>query len=647
MRLRTVVMTAPMALLLPAFAFSQNSSFPPPTGVSGGSGTVTSIATSCGIYGGTITATGTLTSKELVNSQTGVSYTFLDSDCGGLVSHSNVSATADTLPQANGATFRSGWYVDVQNAGSGTVTITPTISAIDGVASIVLISGQGMRLVSDGTNYFTVRGQGARNLAAVSHKFLTSIVNGLPSAAQPACADLSDAGTGCNSAAISLIQDEGLSLPVRSTINFTGSGITCADSGGTKTACDVPGGGGGSPGGSLGAVQFNSPLGTFTGSADLRFFDTALANAAAPTVTPVGTTGATAWAYKCQAYRYSGGMSYSTASSTTIITNGNATLDGTNKNNVACAAVAGATFIELLRVTAAGSPSTLGAIGSVAGTGGTLVDTGLAGPALFGGVPVGNTSTGLFTAQYLNQSDLGDVENATWFGTPRQDLPATAYGRMCCTKNAFVHSGATDNVFANAVFLSVPTTVAGNAIEAITLTNGATDTSEGGAALYAEAGNIGSTDSNQEQGVVVTIGTHGAGGIINGEGFRVLSPYKESAGTFGAWYSFDAPDVDSSVVTGQAVGFYSGVSAATNHWAFYGAGTAASHFGGLIDVPQVQTVGVFTSALPTCASGTWGMRGAVIDATAPAIGIALTGGGTVFATVHCSKTTSTYFVDGL
>jgi len=60
------------------------------------------------------------------------------------------------------------------------------------------------------------------------------------------------------------------------------------------------------------------------------------------------------------------------------------------------------------------------------------------------------------------------------------------------------------------------------------------------------------------------------------------------------------------------------------------------------------TLAVATSALKTCTATTgtpW--RAAVNDATAPAIGVALTGGGTVFALVHCSLTTGTYIVDGI
>jgi hypothetical protein len=57
---------------------------------------------------------------------------------------------------------------------------------------------------------------------------------------------------------------------------------------------------------------------------------------------------------------------------------------------------------------------------------------------------------------------------------------------------------------------------------------------------------------------------------------------------------------------------------------------------------------ILTASLPACASSTGpATRAAVSDATAPAIGVALTGGGAVFATVHCSLTTGTYLVDGL
>jgi hypothetical protein len=92
-----------------------------------------------------------------VNAQTGTTYTYLSTDKGKLVTHSNGSAIAGTLPQATGS-FGSGWWMDVQNRGAGTLTITPTTSTIDGAASLALTTGQGVRIASDGTNYYTMRG---------------------------------------------------------------------------------------------------------------------------------------------------------------------------------------------------------------------------------------------------------------------------------------------------------------------------------------------------------------------------------------------------------------------------------------------------------------------------------------------------------
>jgi hypothetical protein len=69
---------------------------------------------------------------------------------------------------------------------------------------------------------------------------------------------------------------------------------------------------------------------------------------------------------------------------------------------------------------------------------------------------------------------------------------------------------------------------------------------------------------------------------------------------------------------------------------------------GSLGVFALATIAVATSTLPTCTATTgtpW--RASVNDALTPAIGVALTGGGAVFANVHCSLTTGTYIVDGL
>lgn len=122
---------------------------------SGGSGTVTSVAASGGVEtasGSPITGTGTIQAATLVNAQTSTTYTYLTGDRAKLVTHSNASAIAGTLPQAT-STFGSGWFMRVKNKGAGTLTITPTTSTIDGASTLTLATGESALIVSDGTNY--------------------------------------------------------------------------------------------------------------------------------------------------------------------------------------------------------------------------------------------------------------------------------------------------------------------------------------------------------------------------------------------------------------------------------------------------------------------------------------------------------------
>ncbi len=97
-----------------------------------------------------------------INAQTGTSYTVLDSDRGKLVTLSNGSAIAVTLPQAGAASsFITGWWGDFYTGGVGTVTITPTTSTINGASTLVLTTGQSAHCVSNGTNYFCEVGKSA------------------------------------------------------------------------------------------------------------------------------------------------------------------------------------------------------------------------------------------------------------------------------------------------------------------------------------------------------------------------------------------------------------------------------------------------------------------------------------------------------
>ncbi len=95
------------------------------------------------------------------NVQSGATYTVAASDCGGLLSLSNSSGVAVSIPQAGASGLKTGCWVDIQNTGTGAATFSATVSLIDGAAGFSLATNQGLRLVSNGTAYFTQRGQGS------------------------------------------------------------------------------------------------------------------------------------------------------------------------------------------------------------------------------------------------------------------------------------------------------------------------------------------------------------------------------------------------------------------------------------------------------------------------------------------------------
>jgi hypothetical protein len=132
----------------------------PVTSVTPGAGEVSGITASCTQTA--ITTTGTISSAHCINAQVGTSYALADGDRAKLVTFLNAGAVAVTLAQAGtSSAFANGWYVEVKNNGVGTVTITPTTSTINGAATLVLTTGQGALIVSDGANYQTQSGSGS------------------------------------------------------------------------------------------------------------------------------------------------------------------------------------------------------------------------------------------------------------------------------------------------------------------------------------------------------------------------------------------------------------------------------------------------------------------------------------------------------
>lgn len=134
-----------------------------PTALTGGELVANQVVQA--VYDGTQFVLNTsLPPSEIINAQSGTTYTFLNSDNGKFVRSSNVAAQAYTLPQAGAAgQFLAGWFVDVGNRSSnqaGIVTITPTTSTIEGAPTYVMPPGGAARITTDGVNYFLANQQG-------------------------------------------------------------------------------------------------------------------------------------------------------------------------------------------------------------------------------------------------------------------------------------------------------------------------------------------------------------------------------------------------------------------------------------------------------------------------------------------------------
>lgn len=132
-------------------------------------------------------------SSEPVNAQSGTTYAVVDGDRGKVITFTNAAAIAVTLPQAGGSgLFVAGWYADFVNLGAGDVTITPTTSQIGGASTFVVHTKQGVRVISDGTNYQLVIGRSVVAKSAVGSQWLNSVgADGVFTSTQPAFTDVS------------------------------------------------------------------------------------------------------------------------------------------------------------------------------------------------------------------------------------------------------------------------------------------------------------------------------------------------------------------------------------------------------------------------------------------------------------------------
>ena len=196
-----------------------------------GTGTVTSIAPGGGLTstltatapGSAITTSGTLSAAELVNVQSGTSYTFVDADRAKLVAFTNTGAVPASLPQAGASsTFQAGWFSDVENVSSPLVTITSTTSTIDGATSLALGQGQGARIISDGTNYYTQRGCSGRQKLSANRTYYVRT-------------DGSDSNTGLANTSGGAFLTSQKAVDVATTLDLNGYTLTIQIADGTYT----------------------------------------------------------------------------------------------------------------------------------------------------------------------------------------------------------------------------------------------------------------------------------------------------------------------------------------------------------------------------------------------------------------------------
>jgi hypothetical protein len=142
-----------------------------------------------------------IATSQASSTDAGASTSILDANRGGALLFTNSSAAVSIAQAGSGGNFLGGWYADVKNAGSGTVTLTSSVSTIDGAATKVLNPGQSIRVISNGANYATLAGPGTPTStvagitfakSAVASQWLRSLgTDGVLTASQPAFTDIS------------------------------------------------------------------------------------------------------------------------------------------------------------------------------------------------------------------------------------------------------------------------------------------------------------------------------------------------------------------------------------------------------------------------------------------------------------------------
>ena len=150
---------------------------------------VSSVAAGGGIAvtgtgSGPYTGAVTVSESYIVRVVTGATDTILSTDCANGVEYTSSSAVAISLPQATGS-FAS-CSVDVINNGTGTDTVTPTTSTINGGSSLAVLPGRSANITALSGNYIAagpavVPTTGSGNAVLATSPTLVTPALGIPS----------------------------------------------------------------------------------------------------------------------------------------------------------------------------------------------------------------------------------------------------------------------------------------------------------------------------------------------------------------------------------------------------------------------------------------------------------------------------------
>ncbi len=255
-------------------------------------------------------------------------------------------------------------------------------------------------------------------------------------------------------------------------------------------------------------------------------------------------------------------------------TTGNATLTVSNFNRLTVTAIPGATYYAWYRITAATSPTTTGFIGISATN--TIDDTGLAGN------DVSSNDEGA-------TSGFG-VDARVHFGPPEYTLDPTVIDESLPAQVLITANGLngvlhglgieTSNIFFGLTVNSSNTSGGVNAAVITGRDNGGTNQPITGVLTNPRV-LLGATGSIV-RGFVVAPTFQEASSVSIYKGVDIEAPNLFGGSTVTTAYGFAAPDFASKATTGY--GFYTAGNSGSGQWAFYGAGTAPSHFEGAVEV---------------------------------------------------------------